>query len=315
MAGNHHQHVWTFDAPYGRRAYTGDLAIAEIAERQYGVVSRDQLLDLGLGAGAVLHRVRAGRLHRLHEGVFAVGHARLTARGRWMAAVLACGDTAVLSHRHAAALLGFGSASTLLIEVTVTARRQPRPRGICLHRTRRLDDCDRTERFGIAVTTVPRTLMDLADVLRGGQLERAFEDAERLRLLDLPAMAELWSRSRGRRGLKPIGRLLEARRPVPAGARSEMERDLVRMCFDASLDLPELNVVICGHTVDAVWRDRRLVIELDAWGTHHQPAVFESDRARDVDLQLAGYRVIRITWRRIREDPDGVLALLRSLLD
>jgi hypothetical protein len=166
---------------------------------------------------------------------------------------------------------------------------------------------------GIPVTSVARTLLDLAEVVDLQRLERAFEEADRLRLLDLRAIDDTISRNPGRHGLKTLRALLHSVHPVTE-TRSELERRFVAFCRDAGLPPPSVNAIVEGFEVDAIWTDRRLVIELDSYEFHHTRAAFERDRARDAALQLAGYRVLRLTWRRLSEEPEAVAATIRRLL-
>jgi hypothetical protein len=290
----------------------GDRRVAEVAGRQHGVVAHRQLLALDLSAFAIQHRLRAGRLHRLHVGVYAVGHPLVSVHGRWMAAVLACGRGAVLSHRSAAALWGIRPSSRRTEDVTSPhASRAHRP-GIKVHRTRRLPVEDLDAEDGIPVTTVARTLLDIAEVVEAKDLARAVESSERLRLFDLRAVEDLMDRSPGRRGLPPLKLALEAYQPVPF-TRSGLERRFLALCQEAGLPRPLSNVRIADVEVDAVWHDRRLVVELDS-SYHATSAAFERDRIRDATLQLAGYRVVRITHRRLLDQPFAVTHTLRTLL-
>jgi len=163
-------------------------------------------------------------------------------------------------------------------------------------------------------TSVARTLFDLAEVVDGRRLARAFERAERLRLFDLNAIERQLERGRGRRGLKVIEPLLVAALPSP-DTRSDFEQDFLDLCRDAGLPPPEVNVIVETYEVDALWRDDRLVVELDSLEYHRTRAAFERDRARDTALQLAGYRVLRVTWRQLRDAPSAVAGAVRNLLD
>jgi very-short-patch-repair endonuclease len=231
-----------------------------------------------------------------------------------MAAVLACGSDALLSHRSAAALWGISSAASPRIDVTVAGRsRRGRP-GIALHQVRSLTPDERDRRDGIPVTSVARTMLDLAEVLSTHQLERAFEEADRLRLLDLRAISQVCERRCGHHGIGALRALLSKQlRPVPETG-SELERSFLDLCREAGLPGPAVNVSIAGFEVDAVWPDRRLVVELDGYAFHRTRGAFERDRARDADLQLAGYRVRRVTARRLADEPAAVAAAIRSLL-
>ena len=289
-----------------------DRRIADLARRQHGVVARRQLLTLEIGLEAVDHRLRAGKLHLVHRGVYAVGRPGLSQHGRWMAALLALPDS-VLSHQSAAALLGLRPDQGRA-HVTVPRRHGHARPGIVIHCVRTLDPRDRTEEEGIPVTTVARTLLDLAEVLPFSQLHRTFEAAERLRILDMRSVAELIERSRGRHGLRPLRALVEhSRLPEPA-ARSELERRFLDLCDEAGLPRPAVNVLVAGFEVDALWPAERLVVELDGHEFHRTRPAFERDRARDAALVVAGYVVVRITYRRLLAEPARIADELRTLL-
>lgn len=255
-----------------------DGALASLAERQHGVVSRAQLLELGLGSRRVEHRIESSRLHPIHRGVYAVGHRSLTAHGFWLAAVLAVGPDAVLSHRSAAALWGLRTAGGPRVDVSVPAlARRQRPR-IAVHVTRELLERDRTQHTGIPVTSVARTLLDLAEVTSGRQLSRAFEEADRARLLYLSAVEDVCTRAQGRRGLGALRRVVaDHTDPAPA-TRSELERLFGDLCREQGLPPPRVNHLIAGFEVDAVWPRRRLVVELDGYAYHRSRSAFERDR-------------------------------------
>jgi uncharacterized protein DUF559 len=260
------------------------------------------------------HRVVTGRLHRIHAGVYAVGHARLTQPGRWMAAVLACGEGALLSHRSAAALWGIGTYPGIRIDVTVSDRSGRRRPHIAVHRPRSLLEEDRWEVDGIPVTSAARTILDLAGVL-GPRLERAFHEADRLGLLDPRALAALGARASGRRGAGRLRALLAAHHGPSPETRSALEHRFLHLCHRAGLPTPAVNVPVCDYEVDAVWPRQRLVVELDGYAFHHARNVFEADRVRDAVLQLAGYRVLRVTHSRLMKEPSSVVEAIRTLLD
>jgi very-short-patch-repair endonuclease len=292
-----------------------DAVIAELAGRQHGVVTRSQLLAHGIGRGAIDWRVGAKRLHVVHQGVYAVGYRRLTQRGWWMAAVLACGPDAVLSHRAAAVLWGILEGDPARADVTVPCKRRGRA-GIRLHRAVVAAD-ERTVHAGIPVTTVARTLLDLAAVLQLHELRRALERAEALGLADRTPLAALVDRHRGRRG---IARLRVAigdgvRRVV---TRSELERRFLSFLEQSGLPRPETNVRldVAGESmeVDCVWREQRVIAELDSRAWHLTAEAFERDRERDRRAQAAGWRPIRITARALAEEPSALVAVVRALL-
>jgi len=288
-----------------------DSLIAEIAARQHGVISRAQLVALGVPESQIRYRLGVARLHRIERGAYAVGHIRLTAKGRWMAAVLSSGDLADLSHRPAGAHWGIAPYNGTLIDVTTPTQRRSRGR-LRLH-VARLDPVDRAVQDGIPVTSVARTLLDLAAIVGERRTERALERAEKLELFDLREIKAACERARGHRGLRNLNAALALYVPDRI-TRSEFEFALRGLCRDYDLPPPVMNSVVAGHEVDAVWPDARLIVELDGWKDHRSRAAFERDRVRDSELMVAGYRVVRITWRRLRDHPDEVAALIRSCL-
>lgn len=291
-----------------------DRQVAELAKRQHGVVSVRQLAALGLGRGAVHARVKAGRLHRIHAGVHAVGHARLSLRGRWMAAVLALGRGALLSHRDGAALLDLRAVWDGPIDVTIdsSSGRRRRP-GIAIHRAR-LHLEDRTVRDGIPVASPSRTLLDLAEVVSPTQLQRAYERAARVKLLDVAAIERLLERSRGRRGVGVLGALIGYDPAAAAQAKSELEVMFLDLIRKADLPVPQVNVLVEGLEVDAHWPDARLVIELDSWAFHGNRGAFERDHEKIGRLQVVGYRVLPLTYRQVAYEHGWVADAVRRLL-
>ena len=300
-----------------RRSDHADLAVATIAARQHGVVSRAQLARLGLGRGAVEHRIACGRLHPVYRGVYAVGHTALSVNGRWVAGVLAAGPDAALSHRSAAALWGIWRGEQRSTEVTVPSWRRPRP-GLSLH-VANIPDDEATVREGVLVTSVPRTLLDLAAILRRSHLERAIERAEALRLSDALSLGDLVARYPRRPGTPTCQAILTDGRIGSAITRSELEDRFLVLLADHRLPRPRVNAPVelsAGRwlEVDFMWPDARLVVELDGYATHAPRASFERDRGRDRALAAAGWRVIRITWRQLHSDDRAVLGDLERLL-
>ncbi|MDX6671032.1 MAG: hypothetical protein QOI91_1395 [Solirubrobacteraceae bacterium] len=286
-----------------------------MAGRQHGVVSRSQLLALGLGADAIDHRLAAGRLHPLHRGIYAVGHRVVSREGRWMAAVLAAGPGAVLSHRAAGAL--WDLRPTARAQVEVTAPRALRSRGaLQMHRTELAQD-ERTTHRGIPVTTPARTLLDLAAVLPGPALGRAAEQAEALHLVDWASLDESLKRHPRRPGAPRLRAILDSGR-VGIVTRSELEARFLALVTAAGLPAPRMNarIAVGGRRleVDCVWPESRVAVELDGHAYHSTRAAFERDRARDRLLQAAGWRVIRITWRQLHDEPQAVLGDLKRLI-
>lgn len=294
-----------------RRAHPVDAAVAALAARQHGVVARRQLLALGLSGDAIGRRLRGDRLHALHRGVYAVGHRALRPEASWMAAVLVA-EGAVLSHRSAAALWGIAGARETRVDVTARQSLRPRPR-LRFHRAQLPPDEVTTE-DGIRVTTPARTLLDLAAILPPHQLARAATEAEIRRLGSATSLAELVARYPRRSGVPAIRALL---------ARGEIGRDVTKRALElrflAFLDAhrlprPRVNAIVDGKEVDCLWPRRRLVAELDGFATHGTRDAFERDRDRDRALLIAGYPVIRITWRQLTEDAPALATQIRALL-
>ncbi|HEX4804968.1 MAG TPA: type IV toxin-antitoxin system AbiEi family antitoxin domain-containing protein [Conexibacter sp.] len=289
--------------------------ISELAARQWGVVARAQLLDAGLSTTMVRDRVRSGHLIRLHRGVYAVGHARLRREGHWLAAVLAVGPGAVLSHRDAAGLHDLRPANHALTDVTTTADRRDAA-GLHIHRSRSLDVEDVTTVRGIPVTTVARTLVDLAGAVPLDHLTRAIKEAERRRTFDLRQVEAAMARTRGRRGPghRALREALAERRALEATLTlSPLEDAFLPLLRNRGLPLPATNATIEGFVVDAVWRAQRIAVELDGWQDHGTRRAFERDRERDAALTAAGWRVVRFTHRQVTARPDHVAHTLRRL--
>jgi very-short-patch-repair endonuclease len=274
------------------RVLEPDLLIARLATRQHGVVSIEQLRAAGLSQDSVKRRVRGGRLHRIHRGVYAVGHTALGSEGRWMAAILACGDGALLSHRSAAELWELLPVREGPVDVTIpTAGGRRRREGIRLHRCASLLIASTIRCKGIPVTTPARTISDLRLAASTDEVHRAIREAQFRRL-----------------GLgDEDGR-------EPDLTRSKLERRFLRLCRRHRLPRPEVNARVGPFEVDFLWRDRRLIIETDGWQAHGGRLAFEDDRARDVDLKLLGYEVVRFTYRQVIDQPQTVAERLKGLL-
>jgi hypothetical protein len=243
-------------------------------------------------------------------GVYALGNPELSDTGRCWAAILASGPDAVLSHRTAGELWQLIPAKSRILHTTTTHRGRGHHDQVRVHRSRRLRPAERTRRHGIPVTTVPRTLLDLAESLPIVQLERAAEEAVRLGLLHMPAVEEVFARNPGRHGLRPLGELLDRRRTH--FTRSELERVFVPFCAQNGLPAPAINSQIAGFEVDVAWEAERVAIELDGYTFHHGRRAFERDRSKALALQAAGYRVLRVTWRLLSDEPGAVLAAIHA---
>lgn len=273
------------------------------------MVARWQLRAAGFSRDQIQGLIERGYLHPIHRGVYAVGHARLTLKGRWMAAVLAGGPEAVLSHRAAAALWELRPTPSGRVDVTVRASRRGR-RGIRFHKSQ-LHPEDYTVVDGIPVTALHRTLLDYAEIARRQQLRLALDAANRRDLLDGRKLDALYARSPGRRGVKTLkAAVAELRGPAP-WTQSELERAFLALLRDAALPEPQCNVLVGGFLVDCWWPQQRLVVEVDGYGYHKSRSQFEENRLRDTKLQLAGVRVLRVTQPRIENSPAELLSDLR----
>jgi len=291
--------------------------LAEIALRQHGVVSRPQLLRLGLGHRAIDHRIAGGRLLPVHRGVYAVGHPAVSRLATWMAAVLAAGEGAVLSDHAAAAL--WGIRDTRRTRPTVIApRRADRPRIDVRRIVLPADEVTATR--GIPVTTPARTLFDLARTLTPQQIEAALNEAEIKRLTSPTSLAVLLGRHPRRPGAANLRRVLADHETTGRHVtRSELEIAFLAFLDAHALPRPRTNAEIDlgnGHEpmVDAAWDAHRLIVELDSYSIHATRRNFEADRDRDRALTVAGWRVVRITWRRLHRDRASLATEIRTLL-
>jgi hypothetical protein len=286
--------------------HRGDGSISNLAWRQHGVVSRAQLLALGLGHDAIDWRVKRRMLLRVHKGVYAVGHLALTRNGRFMAAVLACGEGAALSHFSAAVLWGILDDLGGPIHVTVEGNRVCR--GVVVHRSPLHGE--RVRRDGIVVTTVARTLVDLADVVkRRRTLERAFDEAEYLGL-DWESAAPI----HGRSGTGLLTSVLAVHEPGSTRTLSELEERFLAFCEKHGFPRPAVNDSIEGYLCDFVWREQRLIVETDGRMAHGTARARGRDPVKDADLQIAGWRVMRISSMRLFGEPEAVRDQLARLL-
>jgi very-short-patch-repair endonuclease len=291
--------------PEGTEAHkVRERQVLLVASRQHGVVTAAQFAAAGIGPRGIARRVADGRVRRLHRGVFLVG----PLIGPWtreMAAVLACGEGAVLSHRSAAALWGFRPAWRGPVDVTAPG--QPRPRGrITLHR-KHLDAREVRRREGVPVTAPARTLLDVAGLISRRDLEQAVEEAQVLKLVTPQALAR--TTGRGRQGSAALKAVLDLQQE-PSMTRSEAEARLLELVRAAGLPAPETNARVLGYEVDFLWRKHKLVVEVDGFAFHSTRQAFERDRRRDAQLQAAGYRVIRFSYVQIVDHPETVVACL-----
>jgi very-short-patch-repair endonuclease len=287
-----------------------------VAERQHGVVSRPQLLGIGMGRRAIASRVERGELHRLHHGVYKVGYRRINRKGRWMAAVLASGSGALLSHRSAARIWSLVPAGDGWPELTVPPGYRSRRRGIVCRQSIVADD-ERTVIDGIPVTSPFRTVFDLAAVLKLRELERSWHEAEVRGLRDRVSLPMLLERYAGRRGARNLRALLEAGEPV-GFTRNDFEEAFVAFVDAHGLRRPRMNgsLALRGRffEIDALWQDERVAVELDSRSVHGTNKNFESDKQRDRILLAEGWRTLRVTWRQLQDEPEEVAADLRLAL-
>ena len=289
--------------------------VAALAARQHGVVSAGQLREAGLGEAAVRRRVASGRLHHVHRAVYAVGHPALSPDGVRLAAVLACGPRAVLSHRAAAAvwrLLG----NDELAEVTTPGRRVG-PRQVRLHRTRRLEADDVTEVRGIPITSVARTIVDLAEVVPMRALQRAVHEAEVLGVLDRDATLHALARVPGRRRRRRVLGALGSHAPDPTN--SAFTAAFLALCERHGLPRPSTGVYLdTGEwlaEVDCLFPRERVIVELDGEQVHRTRGRFHSDRRRDAALAARGWLTIRLTWERVTKEDALVAEEVRRIIE
>ena len=287
--------------------------LQELVARQWGVIGRRQLMDAGVGRGTIEHWLKTRRLCRVHRGVFAFTAAPLAPEARWMAAALACGKGAVLSHYAAAAawyLLRYDVWRP--VDVTIPGRSRQAQEGIRPHRTRHLPASAMTVVRGIPATTVSRTLIDLAEMAPDSHLRRAIDEADRLGWLNLRDLEEHAAKAHGRHGLPRIHALVDRHRPT-GFSRSDLERRFLCLTDAVGLPRPLVNKEVEGHEVDFHWPHRRLVVEVDGYEWHRTRARFEADRARDRTLTVAGWRVVRFTDRALKSEPRAVTRQLEQL--
>jgi very-short-patch-repair endonuclease len=293
------------------RRQTVERTIETLA-RPHGVVGRRQLLSAGLGRETIDRRVKAGWLRPMHRGVYAVGPVQ-SDEAPETAAVLACGERAVLSRRSAGALWRLIPRQRHgPLEVTVCASHAPRRRGIRVHRSPlHRDEVTRLRR--IPVTTPARTLLDLASRVSVRELEQAVAQAERRCLTTRGKLLALLARYPARPGTPKLRELLSS--PVdPALTRSEAEEQFLALIRRAGLPGPDVNIALHGYELDFYWRDEGLAVEIDGYAFHGDRDSFEADRRRDAGLAARGLQVVRITWRQLEGEPEATLVLLAGAL-
>lgn len=292
------------------------MGLAGIATRQHGVISTAQLVGVGLTEEALRHRARVGRLHRVHRGVYAVGYIAPSDESRWMAAVLACGRKAALSHTSAAKLWGIwrGAESGTHVVVPGCIRG---PSAVHVHRSRTMAPSDQSLRGGIPVTTVSRTIVDLASMLTAEQLANVIHEAAYRRLLSVRGVRAALRRTQGRRWNRRVEAALEAHLTGSSGTRSTLEDRLLSVMSSRGIPPPAVNrrLSVSGSLieVDFVWPQAKLCVEIDG-PAHDRPRTKREDRLRDSLLRSAGYEVVRLRAEHLDQDGYQLAAEIEELL-
>jgi hypothetical protein len=279
-----------------------------LSRRQHGVVTRAQLLALGFGDNAIRHRVKRGRLHRVAPGIYSVGRRDLTGEGRWMAAVLACGEDAMLSHSSAGALWGIAAERGARIDVSIRGPRRCTRPGLGVRTRPSLNPRHVTRRKGIPVTTVVRTLVDLATELAPRHLERAVNDADKLDLVDPEALRVALDDHTGEPGVKPLRVLLD--RDTFRLSDRELEVLFRPIAAAAGLPTPQTKIFVNGFEVDFFWPELGLVVETDGFRYHRTPSTQSRDALRDQTHTASGLTPLRFSHRQVKYEPGRVRRVL-----
>jgi very-short-patch-repair endonuclease len=308
------------------KAHCPDRAAAVQASRRHGVIGDGELRAVGMGQDAVDYRVKTGRLFPMHRGVYLLGHTAAPPLAWESAAVLACGAGAVVSHRsagHLWKLLPRPGRSRPRphelgrrhdVDITIAGRDCGQRPGIRLHRVVALDPRDVRTIDGIPVTSPARTILDLAPLLAPRELEQAVAEGYARRLANRSTLVALLARYPRRRGSRRLRTIIDVD-AKPARTRSAAEERLLEVIRTARLSPPETNARVGPYEVDFVWRDRRLIVEVDGYAFHSPRPKFERDRERDASLTTQGWRVIRVTWRQVRDSPERTIAVLSKALN
>lgn len=285
-----------------------------LLRHQHEVVARRQLRALGFGEARVTSWVRRGLLARVDRGVYTVGGHRLTQEGRWMAAVLATGDSAALSHRSAAALWGLRPDRSLVDVVVPSDGGRGRRRRVAVHRSAQLTDAEVTRKRGIPVTCPERTLIDLAEVVDRRTLERALDEAVRLNLTTEAKLLRATERHPGRSGAAKLSAVLTEHAAGTTATENDFEELLLAICDEHRIPRPNCQERLGRYRPDFIWPEQLLIVETDGRATHGTHRAFEDDRARDVELTTAGWRVLRFTWHQLTGEPGWVARKLGQAL-
>jgi very-short-patch-repair endonuclease len=296
-----------------RRGAGPDWVGSRIAERQLNLITTRQLCAAGLNKPSIDVRCSRGTLHRVHRGVYMWGAPVWLTHAREFAAVLAFGDEAVIGYRSGIGLWGIGDADDSLIHIILVGKgRRSRP-GIRVHRVADLPADERTHRNGVPITSPARTLLDFASQARPDELEQAIAEAYVQRLTTEKQLRTILARHPHRSGAATLRSELE-REGGPAWTRSKAERLMKKLLRQARLPAALTNQMVAGHQADFAWLEQRLIVEVDGYRYHGNRAAFERDRKRDAAHTLAGYRVIRITWRQLTEEPIAVAVIIARAL-
>jgi hypothetical protein len=289
--------------------------IRGLAERQHGVFSTWQLLDQGVNERIVASRRKGGILVPLHQGVYALAHTRLGQEGRAMAAVLACGPGAVLSHFSAGHHWGLCGSRGPTEVLRQSGGLEPKSHeNVRLHQTRRLHAYEVTVERGIPVTVIERVLLDLAGRTDVKRLERLFVSAYKRNDFSWPRLGRIIACRRGCKGVGKLRRIAHEVDPEALETKSPPEVDFLFLWRKMTMPMPSVNVLVEGHLVDFLWPEQRVVVETDSWSYHGHPLAFEKDHRRDVELTAAGYDVHRTTAKMLERDPGPFLQNVRRAL-
>jgi len=281
-----------------------DRLIARCAAARDGVVSHAELLAVGISDQQIWRRVRSGRLRRVHRGVYAIGGAELSARGRWQAALLAAGPGGALSHRSGGAAVGLSVREGPNVELTVPPSGRRSQTGIVVHAAD-LEAGEIVERSGLAVLGAPRLLLNLAPIVSLPKLERLLAEAAHIGILQPDALQSLFERCRGYRGIRALRTAAEGFCDT-SRTRSVPEANFQLLCGRYGIPAPCVNVPVGNREVDFLWPDERLIVEIDGFTAHGNRSRFESDRARAVELRLGGYEYLPFTPRHVADRPGWV---------
>jgi very-short-patch-repair endonuclease len=288
-----------------------DLRIGEIARLQRGLISRSQLAAAGILPGAIEWRLAKGRLYPVHRGVYSFGFPKLAPLGRETAAILAVGGDAILSHHSAASVWGLcpDRGDEEPVDVVTGARQVRRRLGIITHRTSRLNADEIRVCQGLPVTSPARTLRDIAGTVTMRELERAVDEALVRRIVRLQQLRAAVAGDKGRRGGPILAALLEHRGNTTI-TRSQAEERMLEIIRAGGLPEPETNVRLNGYEVDFLWREQRLIVEIDGYEYHSSRSAFERDRAKDGTMAATGYLVLRFTWLQMEHERYVVVVRL-----